>query len=162
VTDSLLAGHGLQVSLPRRWEGRLYLRTRRTDGAHAAAYGHAGESFNPVVHLATFPLPPGRGDFGTGAVEMMGAEDAFVALLEYDGDEAFRPLFSSPGMPRLAHRDFAGNALQRRLPGQLGCQRFCTARGRPFCVYAVLGSRRAAFLVREINAVLASVTVSSR
>jgi hypothetical protein len=71
-------------------------------------------------------------------------------------------LFSSPRVPRFAHREFAGNALQRRLPGQLGCQRFFTTQGRPFCVYAVLGSRRAAFHVREINAVLAAMTVTAR
>lgn len=140
----------------------MYLRTRETASPHPAAFGHPGESFNPVVHLATFPLRPGRGDFGTGAVEAMGPQDAFVSLLEYDCDEAHRPLFAATGMPRLVHREFAGNALQRRLPGQLGCQRFFTARGRPFCVYAVLGSRRAAFLVHDINVVLATTTVTPR
>ena len=34
--------------------------------AHPDAYGSAEESRNPVLHLANFALPPGRGDFGTG------------------------------------------------------------------------------------------------
>jgi hypothetical protein len=163
VTGTTLAGHGLSVLLPRGWEGRLYRRTLRADGPDPAAYGHPGESMNPVLHLATFPLPPGRGDFGTGAVEVMGDTDAFVALLEYDQVEAARPLFAGTGMPRLTQRDFAGNALQRRMPGQLGCQRFFTAHGRPFCAYAVLGSRRAAgSRIPQINTVLATVTVLPR
>lgn len=163
MTRSTLAAHGLRVVLADRWEGRLYLRDLRTDGPHPVAYGHPGESFNPVLHLANFALPPGRGDFGTGAVEAMGPDNAFLALLEYDRAEAGRPLFSACGVPRLAVRDFAGNALQRKLPGQLGCQRFFTTHGRAFCLYVVLGSRRAAApLVRQINDVLATLQVGVR
>jgi hypothetical protein len=59
--------------------------------------------------------------------------------------------------------DFAANALQRRLPGQLGCQRFFTERGRPFCLYVVLGSRRHAnALLREVCTVLDRVTIGPR
>lgn len=163
MTRSALAAHGLRIVLGDRWEGRLYLRGLRHDGPHPAAYGHPGESFNPVLHLANFPLPPGRGDFGTGAVEVMGAGHAFVSLLEYDRAEAGRPLFGASGVPRLAVRHFAGNALQRKVPGQLGCQRFFTAHGRAFCLYAVLGSQRAAVsLVREINDLLGTLEVAAR
>lgn len=163
MTRSTLAAHGLRVDLGDRWEGRLYLRGLRHDGSHAAAHGHPGESFNPVLHLANFALPPGRGDFGTGAVEAMGTGHAFLALLEYDAAEASRPLFAATGVPRLAVRFFDGNALQRKVPGQLGCQRFFTTHGRAFCLYAVLGSRpAAASLVREINDVLATVQVAPR
>jgi hypothetical protein len=169
-----LEAHGLQVTLPRPWEARLYLRDRPEaipgesgrplqPPAHPAAYGHPGASPNPVVHLANFALPPGRGDFGTGAVEIMGGADAFASLLEYDADEAGRPLFGARGVPRLRVQDFAPNALQRRLPGQLGCQRFFTENGRAFCLYAVLGSRRhAAALVEELNDVIGSVEVGRR
>ena len=44
---------------------------------------------------------------------------------------------------------------------QLGCQRFFTANGRPFCLYVVAGSR--AYLpriVREVNEALAGLDVS--
>jgi hypothetical protein len=151
-----LAGHGLRVALPPRWEARVY----RRDDPEAVAFG---ESANPVLHLANFALPPGRGDFGTGAVERMGPTHAFVSLLEYDADEAGQALFATRGRPRLHVRDFAPNALQRRLPGQLGCQRFFTDGGRPFCLYVVLGSREhAAQLVDEVNALLDGLAVEER
>jgi hypothetical protein len=170
-----VAAHGLQVALAPRWEARIYLRERPVEsagpsrrsllraGAHPAAYGHPGESPNPVLHLANFGLPPGRGDFGTGAVEIMRPEHAFVSVVEYDGDEADQPLFAARGLPQLSVADFAPDALQRRLPGQLGCQRFFTENGRAFCLYAVLGSREhAGALVDEVNAVVRELEVGQR
>jgi hypothetical protein len=151
MTTPVLAAHGLRAELPRRWEGRLYLRT---EDQHQA---------NPVLHLANFALPPSRGDFGTGAVERMGEQHVFVSLFEYGADEAGRPLFAAHGFPRLTVRDFAANQLQRRLPGQLGCQRFFTDRGRAFCLYVVLGSaRHAASLVQEVHEVIARLQVEER
>lgn len=151
---STVAAHGLRVVLPDRWEARLYLRDASTDD---------DESINPVLHLANFALPPGRGDFGSGAVEVMRDGHVFVALLEFGAAEAGRPLFATPGIPRPALHEFASNALQRPLPGQLGWQRFCTEHGRPFCLYVVLGSgRRAAELLGEVHGVLAGLTVGAR
>lgn len=145
---TVLAGHGLSVALPQRWEGRLYLR-------EAAA--------NPVLHLANFALPSGRGDFGSGAVELMGVQHAFVALVEYGAAELGQPLFRARGMPRVTVGDFGANQLQRTLPGQLGCQRFFTQGDRPFCLFVVLGSQRhAADLLTEVHEVLAGVEVGER
>jgi hypothetical protein len=159
-----LAAHGISVGLPQRWEGRLYLRsTEPAGGAHPAAFGWPEEQANPVLHAANFALPAGRGDFGTGAVELMGEQHVFVSLFEYGPEEAGRPLFAARGFPRLTVADFAPNALQRRLPGQLGCQRFFTEQGRAFCLYVVLGSRRhAVSLVQEVHEVLARLTVGQR
>jgi hypothetical protein len=164
VTAALLAAHGISVALPERWEGRLYLRSGQADeNEHHAAYGWPDERANPVLHLANFALPPGRGDFGTGAVELMGEQHAFVSLFEYGAEEAGRPLFSARGFPRLTVRDFGPNQLQRRLPGQLGCQRFFTERGRAFCLYVVLGSQqRAVSLVQEVHEALARLRVGER
>ena len=115
------------------------------------------------MHLANFALPPSRGDFGTGAVEVMGEPHAFISLFEYGTEEAGRPLFEARGLPRLTVRDFAPNQLQRRLPGQLGCQRFFTEQGRAFCLYVVLGSQRhAVSLVQEVHEVLAQLRVGER
>lgn len=153
---STIAAHGLRVELPARWEGRLFLRD-------AAVAGWAGEAVHAVLHLANFPLPPGRGDFGTGAVETMRAGDAFVALLEYGAAEVGTALFAARGVPRPHPRDFAPNALQRPLPGQLGYQRFFTEHGRAFCLYVVLASGAGAdVLVREVRAVLDSVAFEGR
>jgi hypothetical protein len=152
--QATVAAHGLRVRLPDRWEARLFLRDATAD---------ADESVNPVLHVANFPLPPRRGDFGSGAVEVMGAGHAFIALLEYGAAEAGTPLFAARGLPRPALRDFAPNALQRPLRGQLGCQRFFTERGRAFCLYVVLGSRQhAAQLVGEVHSVLDNITVTHR
>jgi hypothetical protein len=151
-----VAAHGLCVALPQRWEARLYRRAL-ADGPDPGGAPH------PVLHLANFALPPGRGDFGTGAVELMQEHHAFVALLEYGAEESGSPLFAVRGLPRPELRDFAANALQRRLPGQLGCQRFFTQRGRPFCLYVVLGSRRhAASLLTEVHSVLDGLTIGVR
>jgi hypothetical protein len=158
---SAIAAYGLRVELPRTWEGRVYRRVGplRHSG-HPEAYGHPDASVNPVLHLANFALPPARGDFGTGAVERMGPAHVFICLLEYDREEAGRPLFASVGVPRPQLGDFAASALQRLVPGQLGCQRFFTEHGRPLCLYVVLGSRRhAAELVAEADAVLAGLEI---
>lgn len=166
-----VAAHGLRVELPHRFEARLYLRDRDEAAAavafpgtlHPSAFGDPDESLNPVLHVANFALPPGRGDFGTGAVERMGPAHVFASLLEYDAVEAGRPLFAARGLPRPAVTDFAPNALQRRLAGQLGVQRFFTERGRAFCLYAVLGSREhAADLVVQLHEVLSGLRIDER
>jgi hypothetical protein len=161
---SAIAANGLRVDLPRAWEGRLLRRARplRTAG-HPEAYGHPEGSVNPVLHLGNFALPPGRGDFGTGAVERMGAAHVFVSLVEFDGEEAGRPLFAAHGVPRPDVVDFGPRSLQRHIPGQLGCQRFFTENGRAFCLYIVLGSsRHAAELVAQTDTVLAGLEVAAR
>jgi hypothetical protein len=153
MTAAQLAAHGIAVALPDRWEGRLYLR----------ADDELGDLANPVLHLGNFALPPGRGDFGTGAVERMGPAHVFVSLFEYGAEEAGRPLFADRGFPRLTVGDFGPNQLQRRLPGQLGCQRFFTSRGRAFCLYVVLGSQRhAGALLTEVHDVLSRLEVEVR
>jgi hypothetical protein len=150
-----LTAHGLRVVLPARWEGRLYRR-------EVVAGGAADEAHHPVLHLANFALPPGRGDFGTGAVEVMGEGHAFVSLLDYGPEQAGTALFAATGRPRLTAADFAPNALQRRLPGQLGCQRFFTENGRAFCLYVVLGSRRRAKAqLAAVEQVLTNVEVGA-
>lgn len=121
-----LAGGGLTLHLPPGWEG--VIASGRKDGAM------------PVAHLSTTALPPDRGDFGSGAVEDLGPDDAFVALLEYGADCAGTALFARTGFPRrLRARAFNRRALQRTLAGQAGQQVFFTHAGRAFCLYVVLG-----------------------
>ena len=158
-----IAGHGLTAVLPHPWEARLYLRPTGLRGTAPHAYGHPEEIRSPVLHVANFPLPPGRGDFGTGAVEIMGAHHVFASLLEYAPEEAGRPLFEYRGVPRPQPGDFSPNALQRRLRGQAGWQGFFSEQGRAFCLYVVLGaSRRAADLVRQLYPVLDALEVGPR
>jgi hypothetical protein len=149
-----VSAHGLRASLPARWEARIYLR----DGPALD-----DEAVHPVAHFGNFALPPGRGDYGSGAVEVMRPGHAFISLLEFGPREAGTPLFAAPRMPKPVLAEFAPNALQRVLPDQLGVQRFFTERGRPFGLYVVLcGRSRGPELVREVHDVLDSLVVEPR
>jgi hypothetical protein len=145
-----LAAHGLSMALRPGWEGRI-LR-RRTENLDEQAYS--------VVHLASFPLPESRGDFGAGVTELMRSPDVFVALFEYGPESLASPMFAAQGIPRLTADLFSSARLQRPLPGQLGCQLFFTEGDRPFCLYVVAGSR--AYLPRiiaEVNVVLEGLEI---
>ncbi len=113
----------------------------------------------PVVHLANFALPEERGDFGSGAVELMGDRDVLVVLFEYEPESASAPLFKARGLPRtLAASRFDPTMLRRGIAGQVGYQTFFHEAGRAFCLYVVLGNAAAATpLVTLVNSVLATV-----
>ena len=152
-TATTLTGEGISVDLPPGWEGAIYRRQ-----------SEVGEVPNPVVHVATFPLPADRGDFGNGAVNLMGFDDVLIVLLEYDAASAGKALFGRTGIPRrLAGTDFSPTTLQRLIPGQAGAQRFFTDAGRAFCLYVVVGAyQRAARLAADAGAVLATVRIDPR
>lgn len=122
-----LSGFGVSVDVPSGWDARLYSRDE-------------GGSARAALHVATFPLPNERGDFGSGAVEQMGGDDVLVVLLEYDRAQTSQPLFAFPGVPAaLAPASFSPGVLQRSRPGQAGAQAFFSAGGRAFCLYVVIG-----------------------
>jgi hypothetical protein len=154
-----VAAHGIAAELPDRWEGAI--RAEREDALSAAAADHR---VYPVAHLSSFGLPGRRGDFGSGAVEAMGRDDDFVALVEFGEAEVDSNLFASKGLPRrLDPRRFSPRSLQRMLPGQTGMQHFFTVGGRAFCLYVVLGDRDDAHLhVRRVERVLAGLTIQDR
>ena len=126
-----LAAHGIGLDVPKGWEGRIV--------RHAVA--HAAEQARPVVHVASFPLPEARGDFGVGVTELMRSGDVFVTLFEYGPESVGTPLFATEGVPRLTIDLFTSRRLQRTLPGQVGSQLFFTAQRRPFCLYVVVAGR---------------------
>ncbi len=101
--------------------------------------------------------------FGAGVTAVMGPDGAFAALVEYVGDRHVQPgagLFAPRRWPpRLRVGEFSHDQLQVMRPGHLGAQRFFTAAGRPFCLYAVVSPvrRRPARLIGELSAVLATV-----
>jgi hypothetical protein len=115
------------------------------------------------VHAANFILPDGRGDFGSGAVGLMGTGHVFVVLFEYSPESAGTALFQAKGFPRLLRAEwFTPNQLQRTLPGQAGVQRFFVEHGRPFSLYAVLGSHtNRSALVPMVNDLLNRITISN-
>jgi hypothetical protein len=141
---------GLTVTPPPGWEATIYRRP-----------ADAGEVTYPVVHAATVPLIPGRGDYGGGLVETLGPEDVFVGLLEFGPEAAASPLFNTlQALPGLTPDSFRPRQLQRTIRGQAGVQRFFTTAGRAFCLYAVIGSvANRVPLASRANQVIGSFTV---
>jgi hypothetical protein len=148
----VLRAHGIEVPLPSGFEGRIFVRP--VVGKEVAY---------PVAHFATFALPSEVGDFGSGAVTVMGPNDIFASLFEYGPESAGTALFSRQGMPRtLTTDDFRSTVLRRGLGGQSGTQWFFTDSGRPFTLYVVLGSHaRRSALVPRVNLLIGAVGISA-
>lgn len=116
----------------------------------------------PVLHVATFPLPPERGDYGNGAVDLMGTEDIFIALCEFDAEASRSALYAAEGFPRLTAADFDTSTLHRSFPNHSGCQKFFHVGIRSFCLYVVLGSHNFRNpLVRRVNEVVARIEIAT-
>jgi hypothetical protein len=161
-----LVAHGIEVSLPTGWEGRLFRRPRAGEVAAQDAHiegepAAPQETTNAVLHASTIAVPPGVGDFASGAVDKLGPNDVFVVLFEYDPASADAVLFKSAGLPRtLSADDFSPNAMQRAIRGQAGVQKFFHDQGRAFCLYVVIGAfARRKELVPRVNQVLATLTI---
>jgi hypothetical protein len=163
-----LRAFGMQASPLRGWDGEIYRRDAEPSSVSPLASMPLStplsepvvETPTPILHLANFALPAVRGDYGGGAVELMGRGGIFISLLEHDPSEAGTALFAGKGIPwPLSPHDFDPQQMQRTISGQAGCQRFFTHEGRAFCLYVAIGSyAMRAVLVREVNAVLATVS----
>lgn len=146
-----LSAEGITVDLPPGWEGAIGPESTLNDGSVR----------NVVAHFASFPLPSRRGDFGGGAVDLMGPNDAFISLFDYGRQSAGTALFATEGPPTaLDAGHFDRSVLQKPLPSQSGVQRFFTAAGRAMCLYIVVGSHiDRAEVLPEINKFLSSLTI---
>ena len=142
--------HGIASQLPNGFDAKIFVRTVPVGTAYA------------VAQFATFPLPDDVGDFGSGAVNLMGPDDVFVTLFEYGPESLGTRLFARQGRPSaLSPADFSPTVLRRGLPGQSGTQWFFTESNRPFTLYAVLGSYAArGQLVPRLNGLLQGITVT--
>lgn len=145
-----LAARGIEVYLPKGWEGRIIQRQ-----------AVAGAQAFPLAQFATFPIPAGTADFGGGATPSMGPNDIFVVLFEYGPESLGQALFRRQGMPRdLTPDHFHTFTLKRGIGGQSGTQWFFTEQRRPWTLYAVLGSHaRRNVLVPKVNHLLRQVTL---
>jgi hypothetical protein len=162
---SRLSAEGLAVDLPTGWEGEIYVRPAEVPAPPAAgAAAQVAGRARPVLQLADFALPRTRGDFGGGAVELMGPRNIFVSLFEHGPESVGTPLFATPGPPwPVRPGDFGPNRLQRPLPGQGGGQWFFHQHGRAFCLYVVLGSYALrVLLARPLNHALSSIAIEPR
>jgi len=168
-----LQSHGIETTLLPGWEGRITVRNPSgrsaapAEGSSPAAKEGAvlaAERPNPVVHLANFALPEQRGDFGSGAVDVMTDGDVLIVLFEYGPESVGTALFKRRGMPtNLTPTMFSSSALQRTHAGQAGCQLFFTVENRAFCCYTVLGRQSsAARVLPQANATLAATRITPR
>ncbi len=147
----ILTGAGISVDLPAGWEGSIRLPATLPDGARR----------HSVTHLANFPLPSVRGEYGSGAVELMSNGDVLIVLLEFGPESAGTALFGKTRPASLRASDFSRDTLQQRVEGHGGCQRFFTESGRAFCLYVVVGDYIDRVDVLEsINSVLGRVNIT--
>jgi hypothetical protein len=155
---SELSGSGIAVDVPSGWEGRIYSRPATAGPEFASAQT---QSDNAVVHVASFPLPPGTGDYGGGAVEQMTNKDLLVVLMEHGAQSVGTALFEATGLPRLTVDDVSSTCLQRLIEGQGGAQRFFAVNGRAFCLYVVFGSfARRSRTIPVVNDILTTVSIT--
>lgn len=160
----LVQAHGFSVDLPSPWEGAVRLGETSPAVRERAAFRGLEIQTPPVLHLSSASLPADRGDFGSGAVDLLGDADAFMAVVEYGAENLGTALFDTGPLPRrLDHRWFRPDGLQRAIAGQSGYQHFCTENGRPVCLYVVLGAHhQARGLTRQVNDILSSIRIASR
>ncbi len=104
-----IGAHGITARLPDGFEGRIFVRPATV-----------GMTF-PVGQFATFPIPDDIGDFGSGAVTLMGPSDVFATLFEYGPESVGTALFARQGRPTgFSEADFSPMTLRRGIPGQSG------------------------------------------
>ncbi len=141
---ALLTASDVSIDLPEGWDGQIRRAgppAEAPPGSRSAAGAASADAAGPVVlHAASFALPSERGDYGSGAVEVMAGSDVLVCLLEHEPEAAGTVLFRRHGMPRLRSDRFSPQAMQRAIPGMAGTQHFFQVAGRPFCLYVVIGS----------------------
>jgi hypothetical protein len=138
--------------VPSGWEARIFRRPATPP-----------ETTHTVVQLANFPLPSEIGDYGDGAVELMGPLSILACLVEFHPDQASDALFGAPGPPRdLPVEEFRRTTLQHARPGHLGAQRFFNAAGRAWSLFVVLGSEELRVrLVGTLNSALRTLQIGA-
>lgn len=152
---------GIALELPRGWEAQIRRAGMSSGSLQAAGADVAAPGHGSVLHAASFPLPAERGDYGSGAVEVMGGSDVLVCLLEHEPEAAATELFRRVGLPRLDPSQFSPQTMQRAIAGMAGTQHFFQVAGRPFCLYVVVGSYRTRGpLVRRADEVVRTIQLA--
>ena len=136
---------------------------RRLRGAHLRPPTARVGTTYPVAQFATFPLPDDIGDFGSGAVTLMGPQDVFASLFEYGPESVGTALFARQGRPAralarrlLAGQCCAGASPASRAPSGSSPRRDVRSPSTP----SSGATHCATALVPRVNALIASLTVS--
>lgn len=158
-----LRAHGLKVSVPAGWDGSIRRAAGDPNDTDIDDVGVLGTT-NPVLHVASYPLPAVRGDYGGGAVERMRPSDIFIALVEFDPEAGATPLFAAVGLRRqLRTSDFSRSTMHRPIVGASGHQQFFHTGGRAFALYVALGAHRLrARSVPRVSRVLSTLVIDPR
>jgi hypothetical protein len=158
-----MRAHGLSVTVPAGWDGSITRPAGDPSSTAEADVGRLGTA-NPVLQVASFPLPRVRGDYGGGAVEGMRPTDLFIALVEFDGEAGDTPLFEATAMKRpLTESMFSRATMHRPIPGHSGHQQFFHTGGRAFALYVALGSHRLrSTSVPRADRVVSTIRISPR
>jgi len=144
---------GITLDLPPGWEAEV-------DGGSGAGEPGAPQLRTPRTHIANFPLPNERGDYGSFAVERMQRGHALICLLEEASPASDSTLHDQTGIPRFTPGDFDPDAMQRPQPGLSGAQAFFHVEGRAFVLYVVLADRvNRTGQVDEVNRVLSGMRI---
>ncbi len=150
-----LSASGIGIDLPPGWEAEIY------PGEVAGPESRDAGPSPVVLHAASFPLPPQRGDFGSGAIEAMSSGDVLVVLFEYMGS-AGAELFRHRGLPLpLLPEHFSPRSMTRPMPGRVGTQRFFGDAGRAFCLHVVLAPSADEALVAIANEIAGAIDISA-
>ena len=118
-----LAAHGVSIDVPAGWEAEL---STQPDPSTLDPAADPLPAPLVVLHAANFSLPAERGDYGSGAVEIMDRNGIFAALVEFDGSlglfEACLPLRArrSGSQPTTS----VPTSCNLSIPGQAGLQQF--------------------------------------
>ena len=172
-----LSAHGITAELPAGWEGRITRRRRPaatsptgasatgpTAAARAGAIGSPDEVPEPVVHLANFALPEDRGDFGSGAVDLMRLGPRVREPVRVRPRER-RPgaRSRSQGIPTLRPRMFAAPPSRRPSPARPAASASSPTTAGPSACTSCSGSRRTRPpSCRQANGVLRATTIEPR
>lgn len=157
-----LSAHGLSVAVPTGWDVRIE-RRQQLDVPAPGSEWPMGGLVHPVLHAATSALPVTRGDYGSGYVEKMTAEDVFICLVEFDHEAGETEMFDDGQPTALRSANFHPEAQQRVIAGMCGTQRFFSAGGRAFCLYVVLGSwLQRQSLVPVANSLISTIQITPR
>lgn len=153
-----LSLYGIEIDVPSGWEAQLSVQQDP-----AGIDPHLVPSSRPLVvlHVANFWIPAECGDYGLEVAEVMGPQDIFVSLVEFDPTSVGSPLFTHVGIPLpLSPDDFDPGQLHRPMRSLAGVQRFFSSAGRAFCLHAVVGSHnRRGVLTPEVNRILSGLTI---
>ena len=142
--DRRVSGHGIMISLPASWHGRIY---RRPGGL-------------PILQAGNLPLPRDDDDVGTAAVRTMRRTNVFIVLLESAraGGGFSYPVAKLP--IRIRRPDFLP-LFKGVPPAHAFARRLFSLRSRRFQLWVQFGIRPTPVaLIHDANRVLATLRIT--